>query len=132
MSQKKVSCSVKELKKNERRGTMEECAEKKQVRYWGVKKVDNIVLGKLTGKSKKKKYSLPEIQGKLAGLKTKHSKLLKKIEDKNEKGETTKTLKKDLEKIAKDYKKLIPTYKQLLKEENDAKKKSTSKKTSKK
>ena len=116
MTDKKVSCSVKDLKKNERRGTMKECADKKQVRYYGIKKVDKIMLSKLTEKNKKSNRSFPELFGKLAGLKTKYTKLIKKIQYKKERGESTKTLEKEAEKIEKDYKNLVPIVKKMQKE----------------
>jgi hypothetical protein len=45
MSKKKsIYCSIGEPGKNKRRGSMRECAEKKQVRYYGIKKIDPRLL----------------------------------------------------------------------------------------
>ena len=39
-----IYCGIKEIPKNAKRGSMRECAEKNQIRYWGLKKVDSRVL----------------------------------------------------------------------------------------
>jgi len=46
MSKKKEPyCGSKSVPKNKVRGTMKECADSNQVRYWGVKKIDKKFLG---------------------------------------------------------------------------------------
>lgn len=51
----KIFCGVGKVPKKSRRGTMRECAEKKQIRYYGIKKIDAKTLD-LT----KNKNSIPE------------------------------------------------------------------------
>lgn len=43
-SEKEVYCGVAKLKKNQRLGTAEECAQKNQIRYYGLKKIDPDIL----------------------------------------------------------------------------------------
>jgi len=70
---KKV-CSARALKTGETRGSMKECADKKQISYWGVKKADpNIIKSQFenvsTGKDKTKYLSLTgKYQGRLLKL----------------------------------------------------------------
>jgi hypothetical protein len=132
MPETKIVCSIQDLKKNERRGTMKECAKSKQIRYYGLKKVDQLIINKLKTKTKGKKRSLPELIGKLTGLKTKYTKLIKKIHEKQENGESVKVLKTDAEKIKKEYEKLAPTVKKMMEEENKDKKTVSKSKTTKK
>jgi hypothetical protein len=44
MADKKIYCGTKKLTKNQRIGSLKECAEKKQIRYYGIKKIDNKTL----------------------------------------------------------------------------------------
>ena len=77
----KIVCGVKEPKKGEKRGTMRECADKRQVRYYGVKKVDKKIIDELTGKTKKVKYySEPVVMGAIVGLRARAKKFESRIE----------------------------------------------------
>ena len=50
-----VKCGIAKLKAGETRGTAQECADKKQVRYYGIVKVDKgVILNKEMEKEKKK------------------------------------------------------------------------------
>ena len=87
-----IYCSIGDVPKNKHRGTMKECVEKKQVRYYGIKKVDKILLATLN-KEKKKKKSLDKLKeheakyvGRLQKIKREYDKEMKKKEnEKNEK-----------------------------------------------
>ncbi len=48
-----IYCGVGPIKKGAHRGTMKECAEKRQIRYYGVKKVDPRLVDVATGKRSK-------------------------------------------------------------------------------
>jgi hypothetical protein len=98
MPKQKVVCGVKEPTKNERRGTMVECAEKKQIRYYGLKKVDKKIVDKMT--KKKSDMTLEEASGKAKGLKTR----LKNIKAKLEIAKKEKDIKK-MEDLTKEFKK---------------------------
>ena len=73
MTEIKINCGVHENKKNERRGTMQECVDKKQVRYYGVKTIDKILLNELNKRKKPEKklssYNLHELTGLLGAMK---------------------------------------------------------------
>ena len=130
-----IVCGIKEPKKNQRRGTMLECAEKKQIRYYGIKKVDKVILDMLNGTSKKKTYTLDEAVGKANGLKTRASRIIKEIESAKRKNNDQKieTLKKEYEKIKKEYAKIVPIANKLIKEDRDKREeKEESKKSPKK
>lgn len=136
----KVSCSIKDLTKGQRRGTMMECADKKQIRYYGLKKIDKVILDKLTGKKSKRQYTFNEALGKVNGLKTKAKHIMIKIEAATKKGdkEKLKVLQKELDKTKEEYAKIVPIAKKLMQEyekkqsAESAKLKEASKKTSKK
>ena len=55
-----IYCGIDDVPKGKRRGSMRECAEKKQVRYYGKYKVDNIAL-----EAAKNKDVIPETREKL-------------------------------------------------------------------
>ena len=46
---KKIYCGVDELKSNQKLGTPKECAELKQVRYYGLKKINKDILEEFKG-----------------------------------------------------------------------------------
>ena len=46
---KKIYCGVDELKNNQRLGTARECAELKQVRYYGLKKINKSYVDEFKG-----------------------------------------------------------------------------------
>jgi len=55
-----IYCGIEDVPKGSRRGSMKDCAEKKQIRYWGLHKIDprTIEGGKKTSKSKDTRYKL--------------------------------------------------------------------------
>ena len=53
-------CGIGDVPKGHKRGTMRECAEKKQIRYYGIKKIDSKTLD-----LSKKKNVIPETREKL-------------------------------------------------------------------
>jgi hypothetical protein len=55
-----IFCGAGKVPKNKRRGTMQECIEKNQFRYWGIKKIDSRVLAELDISK-----NIPETKGKL-------------------------------------------------------------------
>ena len=109
-TEKKIICGVKEPTKNERRGTMKECAEKKQIRFWGVKKVDKIMINKMTigkGKNKEddKNLSKNVIIGRARGFETRGKKIKIAIAE-AEKEKDKKKIKKlteEYDKVRKEY-----------------------------
>jgi hypothetical protein len=130
----KIICSAKELKGKERRGTMLECAEKKQIKYYGLKKVDKILLEKILNKTKEKiTYSLPEAIGKITGLRTRIKNTEKSLEIAKKKNDKVKI--KDLEKIIEDAQKEVKKMLEIgkkLQEEQAKEEQKKSKKTPKK
>lgn len=119
-------CGVREVPKNRRRGTMKECVEDGEIRYFGVKKVDPKMI-KLAG-SKKKKVTAAKMLPKVTSLDAKERRLKEDIKyekDKKKKKELT----KELDKISKERKEVRTKYNELLrKEEKERKEKSKGKK----
>jgi hypothetical protein len=95
-----IYCGIKKVPSNSRLGTMKECAEKKQIKYYGVKKIDNKLLEIAIGAKKDKntrENALKEVfklKGRVKNLEGK----LQVTKDKEAKEE----IKKDIEKIKKD------------------------------
>ncbi len=78
---KKLYCGVDELNENQRRGTAKECAEIKQIRYYGLKKVSKEIADEYKGipvESESKERRLVKIMG---GLKGKIAALKEEISD---------------------------------------------------
>jgi len=98
----KINCGINDLKKGERRGTMKECADKGQIRYYGLKKIDKRTLEKSTS-DKKSKLSRGALLKKLTILRVKMKTLKNKIKfEKNKDIKEKLTVK--IKKIYKDYK----------------------------
>ena len=137
---KKIYCGVDELKSNQRLGTAKECAELKQVRYYGLKKINKDILDEFKGISVvsaqkeqklykmfgKTKAEIQLIKNEISDYKQEHNykkiykKELKDLDDK------LKKKKNDLNKIIEKMNKLEND------EENNKKSKKSSKKDSKK
>lgn len=98
----KINCGIGELKKGERRGTMKECADKGQVRYYGLKKIDSRILN-ASKKVNKNLKSRNQLLKKIMSLKAKilsYKKKIKEEKDTNKK----EVLKNKTRKIMKEYK----------------------------
>ena len=85
--------------KNKKRGTMKECYDMNQVRYWGIKKIDTKKIDKSSKKKKKENTKDRKLRSKLlekvASIDGKAKKLKKKIQfTKN----PTKTMLKEFQK----------------------------------
>lgn len=124
-----IYCGAKKVPKNKKIGSMIECAEKGQVMYWGLKKIDNRVMENI---QIPKKVSLDKARTNKIKLDTRLKKMLKDLENTKDK-EKKQTLKKDIEKTKKDLEKATKEYKEVFKisEEKKASKKNTIKKTTK-
>lgn len=121
----KISCGVKDLRKGFRRGNMMECARKKQVYFYGVKKVDKIIVDMINGKDGMKIYTKEEALGKAGGIRTRVKHLNQWIENsKNNKAkaEKIKEWEAEIERLKKEYAKLVPIANRFLKEEAEQKK----------
>jgi hypothetical protein len=101
----KINCGIGELKKGERRGTMKECAEKGQVRYYGLKKIDSRIL-KASKKVNKGMRSRNQLLKKIMSLKARILAYKKKIkeEDNINKKDVLKNKTRNLLKEYKEYK----------------------------
>jgi hypothetical protein len=97
-------CGIGEIPKGYRRGSMKECAERGQIRYYGIKKIDSTTLET----AKVKKESPKIILGKLIALDGKAKRLVR--EYKHEKDPDKK------EKIKQQVKKIEEKMKQLRKQ----------------
>ena len=129
---KKPYFGVLPLKKNQRYGSMTEAVKAKQVRYWGIKKIDTIQLNKLKPKKKTKeeKISLETLAGMIGGLGTLIRNREQKINRlKTKKENTEKDInniaewKKEIKKAKEKIKKLKPIYNKKYKKEQAKKEK---------
>jgi hypothetical protein len=82
---KTIYCGVDKLKSNQRLGTAKECAELKQVRYYGLKKISKKVVEETKGMPVQSEARLLKLSKKRGGLRGKIMKIKDEIEDyKNE------------------------------------------------
>ncbi len=134
MSDKKIYCSIGPVPSGHKLGTMKECADKKQVRYWGVKKIDPKML-EASKKGSVKRESRDRIAVKMIGLRGKISKLTKQIKDEKDSAVKEK-LKKDLVKARDELDVMAGKFKLLDQEKKkknaEANERKTSRKNSKK
>jgi hypothetical protein len=120
-----IYCGINKLQKNKRLGSMKERAEKGQVSYWGLKKIDARLLAST---KVSKKMSLDKTRMNKIKFDTRLKKLTKDYE--NEKDKTKKqTIKKNIEKTKKAVEKATKEYKAAF---QLSEKKKASKKASKK
>jgi len=124
-----IYCGSKKVPKNKKIGSMKECAEKGQVTYWGLKKIDTRVLENAQGQ---KKVSLDKARTNKIKLDTRLKKLTKDLDAAKTK-EKKQSLKKDIDKTKKELEKETKGFKEEFKisEEKKAYKKSSRKTTKK-
>ena len=105
---KTVYCGVDKLKTNQRLGTAKECAELKQVRYYGLKKIDKKFVDDNKGLPVQSEARLLKLSKKRGGLRGKIMKLKDEIEDyKNEEDyRKNKSYQKAVKKLENEIKKL--------------------------
>ena len=72
-----ISCSIQPLKKNQRRGTLDECIKKRQIRYYGIEKVDMSKAKK--AKPGKNELTRDKIMAKISALRGKVKNLTSKM-----------------------------------------------------
>ena len=125
-----IYCGSKKVPKNKRIGSMIECAEKGQVSYWGLKKIDTRIMENI---KTKKKVSLDKSRTNKIKLDTRLKKMIKDLENTKDK-EKKQSLKKDIEKTKKELEKATKIYKEAFKlsEEKKASKKIVKKNSKKK
>jgi len=72
---KKAYCGIGKIPKKQKLGTMKECADQKQIRYWGVKKADPKMIEHARSGSKNKdtirniKLTIVRLRGKESRIK---------------------------------------------------------------
>ncbi len=137
----KIFCDVGEVPKTKKRGSMKECAEIGQIKYWGEKKIDKKMIELVVdGKKKKKSLSVMKkeyetLMIKSAGIAGKVKNLIRKIQsEKDEK--KIKKLKAEKQKLEKQFtdmrQKAVAIKEKIAKEEKKNEEKKSSKKSSKK
>jgi len=119
-------CSVGDVPKGRKRGTMKECAEKNQIRYYGLKKIDSKILDSMK-KKKSAANSEKELRALNIKLTGKVQRLLKDL--KREKDTDKKDAMKDKARIV--YKELKDVQEKIKKLSKKSKKKSKKIKKSK-
>lgn len=93
-----IYCGVGAVPKKSKLGSMKQCAEKKQIRYWGVKKIDTKMLALAQGKSKtaKDKKTREKVMVEVSAYRGKIRNLTKKLDGAKDAKEKSK-LEKDLD-----------------------------------
>lgn len=85
----KVYCGIGEIPKNKKRGSMKECAETNQIRYWGEKKVDKKLISHVQDKKNNKLEALEKqsdkLKIKLVGLRGKSKRISRDLEGETDK-----------------------------------------------
>jgi hypothetical protein len=131
---KQIYCGIDELKENQKRGTAKECAELKQVRYYGLKKVTRDVADEYKGipvESELREKRLAKMIGSLRGKIDKYKEEIYdyKEEDDYKKNKNYQKSVKELEEKIKESKDNLT---KVLKKLKEFKEKKTLKKDSKK
>jgi hypothetical protein len=104
-----IYCDVGDVPKGKKRGSMKQCAEKGQIKYYGEKKVDKKIIDSLLDKKNSKKSGnietqLDNLKLKLVGMMGKVKNLTRKIDNEDDSKESKKlekerkTLDKEIEK----------------------------------
>ena len=105
-----VFCGVGDIPKKKKRGSMKECAELGQVRYYGIKKVDEKLINGIINKKKESKKNDKKqniIRGKnkyedalleLSSMQGRRKRFMREIDESDDKKEQQK-LKKELKKV---------------------------------
>ena len=106
----KIFCGAGKVPKGQTRGTMKQCVDKNQIRYWGVKKVDPKLLeSRGKKKSKGSKLTRDKVAIKMVGLKGKVTKLTKQLAEEKDKKKQDQ-IKKELEKAKKEFKEVAELF----------------------
>ncbi len=103
----KPYCGIGDIPKGHRRGSMKECAEKKQVRYYGIKKIDVKLAESYQNKPK---MNLQKVMDKIASLRGKRTRIEKLIKGEKDK-KVKEKLKQDFAKATKELKEQLVLYK---------------------
>ena len=128
---KEIYCGAKKVPKGKRLGSMKECAEKGQISYWGLKKIDPKLIESIQ-KGVEKKESRDKLAIKMVGLIGRVNKLKKDIQGTKNSKEKTK-LQKDLEKTEKELAEVRSKFKKIESQRKSSrpKKRSSKKRSSK-
>lgn len=100
-----IYCGIDKVPKGSRRGTMKECAEKGQIRYYGIKKVDPKIVETAKKHSRLRDETRESLVVKLMGTRGKVRSLKNKIADEKDPKEKKK-LQKELDKMLNDLMKI--------------------------
>ena len=140
---KKIYCGTDKLKSNQKLGTAKECAELKQVRYYGLKKINKELVEEYKGIPVESNAKILKLAKKRGGLRGKIEKIKEEIEDYKDEPDykrnktfqkAVKELEEDLKKSKEELSKIIKKIKEVEEKENSLEspqKKSSKKKTKK-
>jgi len=109
----KVYCGVGKIPKNHRKGSMKECAERGQIRMYGLYKVDpQLVNPKAKPSSKDKQMNKTQLRGLIVKLAARYSRLKDEME--NEKSDKKKKeMKKEMEETKKKHSHYVMVFKKM-------------------
>ena len=119
MSENDIYCGAAVIvPKNKRRGSMKECYNKNQVRYWGIKRIDNSLLNSTSKKKRKSntkdKLIRMKLLEKVATIDGKAKKLKRKIEFTKHPTKTQlKEFRKEADKLKKERNEIIHKLKKI-------------------
>jgi hypothetical protein len=140
---KKIYCGVDKLKSNQKLGTAKDCAELKQVRYYGLKKINKELVEEYKGIPVESDARILKLAKKRGGLRGKIEKIKEEIDDYKDEPDykrnktfqkAVKELEEDLKKSKDELSKIIKKIKEVEEKENSSEspqKKSSKKKTKK-
>lgn len=105
---KKIYCGIDDLKENQKRGTVKECAELKQVRYYGLKKVEKDVADEYKGIPVESELRGKRLAKMLGSLRGRIDKIKEEIQDYKEEDDykKNKTYQKAVKKLEEELKQL--------------------------
>jgi hypothetical protein len=129
----KIFCDLGDVPKNKKRGSMKECAELGQAKYWGEKKMDQKLIELVVDRKQNKKKGsstksmekeMDALKIKFAGLKGKIKRLTRELEIEEDKKEIKKKKaeKKDFEKEILKIKEKMIKLKNKMDEDTESKK----------
>jgi len=140
---KKIYCGVDKLKSNQKLGTPKECAELKQVRYYGLKKINKELVEEYKGIPVESDAKILKLAKKRGGLRGKIEKIKEEIDDYKDEPDykrnktfqkAVKELEEGLKKSKEELSKIIKKIKEVEEKENSSESpqhKSSKKKTKK-
>jgi hypothetical protein len=106
-----IYCGIGPVPKKKKLGTMSQCATKKQLRYYGIKKVDPIILKlSLDNENKKNKKTENKLVGEMSALRSRVKRLTSKLDSKKITEDERREIKKEQLEAVKNLNEVVREY----------------------